>query len=146
VKFSNAASTNGSTIGVNTLNDFVLANQDITNDIGFNTGGSRKMTISSNGYVGIGTATPSSTLHVNGTGKFTDVLELAPSGIKLNGNTYSSALIDASLSIPKLPESSVSNKTLDGNFKTLKVMDTAVDHGRLRKTGFFESGRQDPGR
>jgi hypothetical protein len=63
---------------------------------------------------------------VNGTGKFTGVLELAPSGIKLNGNTYSSALIDASLSIPKLPESSVSNKTLDGNFKTLKVMDTAV--------------------
>jgi hypothetical protein len=126
MRLTNSASTNGSAVVVNSSNDFILANND-SNNIGFNINGFRKMTLLSTGNFGIGTSAPSTLLHVNGTGQFAQALTLG-GGIIANGTTYSATTLQSTLDsvTNKLNAVAIGDKSLDGNFKTLKVMDTSV--------------------
>ena len=63
-----------------------------TQNLAFETSGSTRMFISSSGLVGIGTTTPVSTLDVNGTGRFTSIIETSSLRYKKSIKTLPSQL------------------------------------------------------
>ena len=83
--FMNGSSTSGGYLGINTVNEVVLVNGDASG-IGFSTNATRRLTIQSNGNVGIGTMVPNTALDVNGTFNVSGDTTLSGTLNGLNGN------------------------------------------------------------
>ena len=84
-------------------------------------------------------------------GTMTGLLTLASDGLSTGGTTYSASTLKSKLDSAgttvdvsgKLDTSAIGDKSLDGNFKTLKVMDTSVVtdvSGKLDKSGGTMTG------
>ncbi|CEG36187.1 uncharacterized protein PHALS_00509 [Plasmopara halstedii] len=89
VQFSNltnATSINGAWIGSN-------------NDLHFLTNNSRKCTVTAGGRFGIGTATPSAFLHIQGSVSFADISGTGGQQYNINSNTWTN-LGTGALSLP----------------------------------------------
>jgi len=78
IDYYNSGSLRAATYYDNTANEFVQRTLT-TASIGFDTNLIRRMTISSSGNVGIGTATPTQLLHVNGNTRLGERIEMQPS-------------------------------------------------------------------
>ena len=77
--FINSTTTNAFVQGGNSFGTQALLGTNDDQNLAFETSGSVRMFISSSGNVGIGTSTPSSTLDVSGSGRFTNRLTVTGS-------------------------------------------------------------------
>ena len=82
-KFTNGTATTGTTLGIDADGDFLINNGE-AKEIKLYTSDSQRLTIQSGGNVGIGTDSPTETLHVNGNLKVTGTFEVGASGFNVS--------------------------------------------------------------